>query len=901
MKKIATLLTSLFVMASAVAQEDYTNFIINPSFENGTDGWTVSNMKLQSNSAFKTNDGKALKDGNTYMEKWIDKGKAVGAASVSQSIKGMPLGKYTLTVSAQNRDENNVTRACTGVTVYAGIITNKTVVTHPGDYSVNFDYKGTSIKICYNATSAADGNWLAVDNFRLTKVGDIATTDMISHLTTRISAANTAAKKNMAKDMKEALNKAIETAGTMTASNTPDEINAAISALNAAIDAANASATDYTSLTKLIKTSEGYVGQDMQKEISDNLDAALATAKAITTESTSAEITASINALTAINTEAYNSIYAYTNLTKAIATAEEAYDPSYIGAEDFNRFLTLLKQKYDNRSLTTAEAKDYTNNMPNVILAFRINNPTPGTGAQVKVTKTNHYVATGATEALMRADFVGDDVLEKGICWSTNHEPTVTDNRSKLFWSLNGNIYRATGLTPATVYYFRPYIISNGYQVAYGDEVKVVTHQKGTCVGTWNEGAPDEAANTRCRNAIKETIDYFNEWTGIGGFRLTGNYGAGTPTADCSYGGWMRIGPNAGNQAIGTVIHETGHGVGVGTSSRYADSNLHSWKWFGREANQVYSFLENKEANPYTSDFCMVGDGTHAWGSSATYDWFVNGADKDKHIPLQYAGGCILLYGMFVDGLNPTTGYTNGLPAYTYNFDDRKTYYIMCKSDQRGLGTGVVGANISETTGVVSLKWRNVLGDATFLTDNDAWELSFNAQTRYYQFRNVGTGRYLSHASGVNLRTVSALSDAENIQLMPDRTDVLIGEGDKQFKTHGYWFTWNNSGLKSMQSQALSGTTGSMVAGTFNFADSATPQQYIIISEDELVDYRLANGFTLGDVNLDGRVDLDDAKLITDHYTGKRPANFAKELADINRDGKVTVDDANIIVNMTVE
>ena len=102
------------------------------------------------------------------------------------------------------------------------------------------------------------------------------------------------------------------------------------------------------------------------------------------------------------------------------------------------------------------------------------------------------------------------------------------------------------------------------YEVAYGDEVKIVTHPKGTCTWSWNEGAPDAAANERCRTAIKQTIDYFNEWTGIMGFHLSGHYGSGTPTADCSYGGWMRIGPNAGNQAIGTVLHETGHGVGVG-------------------------------------------------------------------------------------------------------------------------------------------------------------------------------------------------------------------------------------------------------------------------------------------------------------------------------------------------
>lgn len=909
-KILLTSISCLFAAASAVAQRDYTSYIVNPSFENGTDGWTIKNLVPQTNSSFKTNEGQLLKQGNTYMEKWVLSGKKAGEASAEQAVSALPLGKYTLTVSAQNLDQSNTTRACVGVTIYAKTKATKATVTLPGEYSVNFDVTSsvTATKIGFAATTSADGNWLALDNFRLTKVGDIATSSMVSHLKARITNANTAKYKTMTSDVMEALDAAIQKASAMTADNTPDEINAAITDINAAINNATASAQDFTTLNTLKTTAKNYVGQIMQKEISDKLNEANDYANSITKNNTSVELTAAIEGLRTSCNEASASIQAYASLAKAIANAEQAYDPAFKGAEEYNAFLTQLKRKYDERSLSTASAKDYTSRIPDIILLFRIENPTPGEGTPVSVTFTNHYVPTGATEALMRAEFAGDNVLEKGICWSTEHKPTVVDNRTKAYWTLNGDIYHATGLKPATTYYLRPYIINSTYEVAYGDEVKIVTHPQGTCRGTWNEGAPTEEANARCRNAIKETIEYFNEWTGIAGFTLTGNYGSDTPTADCSYGGWMRIGPNAGNQAIGTVIHETGHGVGVGTSNRYWDTNLHDWKWFGREANKVYSFLENKEANPYTSDFCMVGDATHAWGASATYDWFVNGADKDKHLQLQYAGGCILLYGMFVDGLNPTGAYTNGLPAYTYNFDDRKTYYIMCKSDQRGLATGLVGSAISTTTGTPLLRWKNILGEKAFITEDDAWELSFNPNNGYYQFRNVGTGRYISHASTMTLKETTTITDSENIQLMPDRTDVTIGEGDKQFKTHGYWFTWNNNGLKAMQSSALTTTqatgdvpTGPLTAATFNFADTATPQQYIIIAEDELVNYRLANGFLLGDVNLDGKVDLVDAKLITDYYLGKNPANFAKELADMNRDGKVTEADANIIVNQAIK
>jgi hypothetical protein len=455
--------------------------------------------------------------------------------------------------------------------------------------------------------------------------------------------------------------------------------------------------------------------------------------------------------------------------------------------------------------------------------ALNLANATLGDGLEPKVTKTNTYVPTGATEALMRATMTGTNILERGVCWSKEHNPTVLDNRTTEYWTLNGNIYHITGLEPATVYYLRPYVMNKTYTVAYGEEVKIVTHPKGNCTGTWDNGAPTAEANDRCRTAINQTIAYFNEWTGIKGFTLSGHYGASTQTADCSYGGWMRIGPNAGNQAIGTVLHETGHGVGVGTSTRYADTNLHNWKWYGREANRMYSFLENKEANPYTSDFCMVGDGTHAWGSSATYDWFVNGADKDKHLELQYVGGCCLLYAMFIDGLCPTTAYSNGLPGYTYNFDETKKYYIMCKDAANGLGEALLYANSSKTVAL-----QDILTDNNGIPDEAAWTLTYEPETGMYLFKNVAKNKYLSKRSGYMLYTTTKPTDTEKFQLMPDRTDVTFPTATDQLTTHGYWITGSHT---------LSANASKVSFSSFDFSDAATRQQWIILSEDEIAEY----------------------------------------------------------------
>ncbi len=593
-------------------------------------------------------------------------------------------------------------------------------------------------------------------------------------------------------------------------------------------------------VTRNITDAEALQASMMSASAATALQKTIDAGKLITSSSTDADVQSAIKNLRAAVTAAQTSAAEYKALADAIANAEKSYDETKNGAADFRAILDEAAALAANPEATSDALKGEITTLDKAVLAFNLANATHGAGTAVKVTATNHYVPTGSTEAIMRATMTGSNVLERGICWSTEHNPTVLDNRTTEYHTLNGNIYHVRNLTPATVYYLRPYVMNKTYEVAYGDEVKIVTHPKGTCVGTWNEGAPDEAANKRCRDAINQTIEYFNQWTGIRGFHLTGNYGAGTPTADCSYGGWMRIGPNAGNQAIGTVIHETGHGVGVGTSARWSDKNVHNWKWYGREANAMYSFLENKTADPYNSEFCMVGDGMHGWGASASYDWFVNGADKDKHLELQYLGGCVLLYAMFIDGLCPTSAYTNGLSGYTYNFDSDKRYYIRSESNECGLLDGFL---YQRTATAVS--WRPMTAEEAANDANQAaWYIEYDAEAGYYRFRNAVTGKYLTHTSTGTSVTVASKKNpsvTENFQLMPGRPDVTIGSGSTAIKTYGYWFTWENGGNKAMQMKEMNTFGyGSNTVANFSFTDAAANQRYIIFSEDELEAYDAA-------------------------------------------------------------
>ncbi|MBO4551206.1 MAG: hypothetical protein J5733_10795, partial [Bacteroidaceae bacterium] len=171
-------------------------------------------------------------------------------------------------------------------------------------------------------------------------------------------------------------------------------------------------------------------------------------------------------------------------------------------------------------------------------LNFRILNSTGTTTPRIT---TNKFVAAGATVLLGRmTSNLSSGILEKGFCWSTNPEPTIFDNRSTNHFSANGEIYRMERLQPGTMYYVRPYILTNKYKLVYGDIIKVPTLPRGTVTADYDNGGSTEE-NYRIASAIEEIKWLYNNLSYVRGINLSVHYGSQTPSADCSYGGWMRV------------------------------------------------------------------------------------------------------------------------------------------------------------------------------------------------------------------------------------------------------------------------------------------------------------------------------------------------------------------------
>ena len=80
----------------------------------------------------------------------------------------------------------------------------------------------------------------------------------------------------------------------------------------------------------------------------------------------------------------------------------------------------------------------------------------------------------------------------------------------------------------------RPYAITSGYQVAYGEDKKFYTLPKGNINYSIREGDDNTGAKARITAATKDAVNYWNNLTSIRGLNLSVGYASGTPTADCS-------------------------------------------------------------------------------------------------------------------------------------------------------------------------------------------------------------------------------------------------------------------------------------------------------------------------------------------------------------------------------
>ncbi len=715
-------------VASPDADVDMTDNIANPNFEDGgSDGWTNEGMSAQGNTAF------SKKSGSTYMEAWTGAGGSIGNRTLSQQVD-LPNGKYVLTAAAQCIQQGSGDKASKGAYLFADEYEKE--VGKSASYSLEFVVIENQVTLGFK-TRNADGNWVAVDNFKLKYQG--RSEEMLM----------------------EALRHRCESVEPLAAKH-----------MNAA------------TLSQLQKT--------------------LADAKALTDTNGIAEVA---KALREWGEAAETSASAYASLADMLAKAN-SYGLEGQGTEEFSAAVAKAQQEYDEASLTEDGVAEAVDELDNAILRYRVANAT----GEVPEVTTVQYVARGATGALGRSIVKGKNIKEKGFCWSTDPEPTVLDNRTTFSYDINGPMYLMQPLEPATVYYVRAYAMTEDYAVGYGEVRKVITLPMGTSTYSYNNGGPADA-NVRINNALADCIRYYNNWSCTTNFNISCSYGSGTPTADCGYGGGMRVGPNASYQRTGTILHESNHGVGVGTSSRWWDTSLHDGNWKGWRANSLLQFIENNSSSK------MAGDSMHMW------PYGINGAHEDSGWPMLYIANVMITQALHEDGLVPP-GHGGCKPAYVFEQDDNVKYYITNENANYGSATAYLTESANGT-----LSWsapeEGVAGDDAY-----AWYTTFDPKRQLYTIRNAKSGRYFSYGSNIKTVNKAAPATSEYFHLMVGRDEKVLGSKSTGVKTHSYWIMAGNDVFTPLALTAQS--NGKTSSTSFDISDAASAQRWFILTEDEM-------------------------------------------------------------------
>ena len=70
----------------------------------------------------------------------------------------------------------------------------------------------------------------------------------------------------------------------------------------------------------------------------------------------------------------------------------------------------------------------------------------------------------------------GATITQRGVCWSTNHNPTISDNKTTDGTGIGTFISNISGLSSNTIYYIRAYA-TNSAGTAYGNEVTTTTEE----------------------------------------------------------------------------------------------------------------------------------------------------------------------------------------------------------------------------------------------------------------------------------------------------------------------------------------------------------------------------------------------------------------------------------------
>lgn len=146
------------------------------------------------------------------------------------------------------------------------------------------------------------------------------------------------------------------------------------------------------------------------------------------------------------------------------AAASSGGTGSYsVNMTNLNPGTTYYVRAYAKNGVGTAYGEEVT-------FSTTANKPTVTTEAVSNITQTTAQGGGNVT------DDGGTEVIERGICWGTSHNPTTANSHTSSGTGTGGYTVNMTGLTSNTTYYVRAYA-TNSQGTSYGNEVSFKTSQ----------------------------------------------------------------------------------------------------------------------------------------------------------------------------------------------------------------------------------------------------------------------------------------------------------------------------------------------------------------------------------------------------------------------------------------
>lgn len=177
----------------------------NPTFDSNINGWTITvkgqNLQWQGRTDGKVDESKNWVSITNFIEAWTPNTGALGDGTISQTVYGLPKGKYLLECDAMATRQGGLNGlsaedAVEGAYIFiegeGEEIRNqiKAPDTQPKHWSVVFINNGSDWLTFGLKAESTTANWLSADNFKLTYFGETAMTQAQLELQEAINKAN---------------------------------------------------------------------------------------------------------------------------------------------------------------------------------------------------------------------------------------------------------------------------------------------------------------------------------------------------------------------------------------------------------------------------------------------------------------------------------------------------------------------------------------------------------------------------------------------------------------------------------------------------------------------------------------------------------------------------------------